>query len=103
MQPNAYNVTTLLLLAVTIFIIQLRWRSKMDINWPLFYYVALVAYIKKFEDVIDPIWVYTAVVLALLLRFEYLAGWALKLVQVLETACLIYVVLRCTNLVFGIP
>lgn len=103
MQPTAYNITTLLLLAVTIFIVQLRWRSKLDTNWPLFYYLALVVYIKRFEDVIDPMWVYTAVVSALLLRFEYLAGWALKVVQVIETACLIYVILRCTHMVFGIP
>lgn len=100
-QPTAFNVTTLLMAAITIWILNVRWRGRSDTNWPLFYYLALFAYLRKFEDVLEPGYVYVAVVAGLLVRFEYLSGRLLKAIQIIESACLAYVILRCLQVVFG--
>ncbi len=99
--PTTFNITTLLVLAITIWVLVIRYRTRPDNNWPLFYYIALVAYTKKFEDIIDPGFVFVAVVGALLLRFEFMSGWVLKVVMYIETACLGYVILRCVQVLFG--
>lgn len=101
MQPNSFNVTTLLMASVTVWVLFVRWRSRHETNWPLLYYAALFAYTKKFDEIVDPWALYIAVVCALLIRFEYLSGWMLQAIQVLETICLIYVLARCVRAVFG--
>ncbi|MDX1979460.1 MAG: hypothetical protein SFV51_04265 [Bryobacteraceae bacterium] len=100
-QPTTFNITTLVLLSLTVWITVIRYRTKLDSNWPLFYYIALVAYARKFEETINPTLVLVAVAMALLLRFEFLEGWILKAIQYTETAILIYVIWRCLELLFG--
>jgi len=101
-QPTASNITTLLLGALTVWIIITRYRSPVEANnWPIFYSVALFAYSEKFESVLNPMFVYVAIVASLLLRFEFLSGWPLKLVMYAETAAMVYVVMRCLQLIFG--
>jgi hypothetical protein len=100
-EPTTFNLTTLVLLSLTVWILVVRHRSKLDNNWPLFYYIALVAYSRKFEETIDPTPVLVAVAMALLLRFEFLDGWILKAIKFVETAILVWVMWRCLQLVFG--
>jgi hypothetical protein len=101
MQPSVFTITTLLLASITVWILVVRWRSRPDTNWPLFYYVGLFAYTKSFDDLVDPLVIYVAVVSGLLVRFEYLSGWILELIKVVETLCLIYVIGRCVRAIFG--
>ena len=99
--PTTFNITTLSLLCLTVWVLWTRYRTQLENNWPLFYYIALVAYTKKFEESISPNWVFVCVVMALLLRFEFLGGKVLQLVKLIETIGLLYVILRCLTLLFG--
>ncbi|HUQ90459.1 MAG TPA: hypothetical protein VM120_02180 [Bryobacteraceae bacterium] len=99
--PTTFNITTVLLLALTVWVVFMRYRTRPESNWPLFYYVALVAFTKKFDLVINPAYVFVAVVAALLIRFEWMSGWLLKTIMYIETACLVYVIIRCVQILFG--
>jgi hypothetical protein len=61
-QPTAINVTTLLMVAITVWLIYNRQRGRLDSNWPLFYYIALVFYSKSFQDALHPNMVFIGVV-----------------------------------------
>lgn len=100
-EPTTFNLTTLVLLSLTVWIMVIRARTKLESNWPLFYYVALGAYAARFEETIHPIPVIIAVAMALLLRFEFLGGWVLKVIRTVEMLALIYVLWTCIQLVLG--
>ncbi|MBI3681845.1 MAG: hypothetical protein HY235_15805 [Acidobacteria bacterium] len=99
-RPTTFNITTLLLIGLTCWVLWIRHRSRLENNWPLLYYVALVAYSKKFDEVVPPFVVLGCVVAALLLRFEFLGGWVLKGIKVIESAALVYVLLRALQALF---
>lgn len=100
-QPTTFNITTLVLLSLTVWVIVIRYRTKLESNWPLFYYIALGGYAARFEETIHPLPVMVAAGMALLLRFEFLGGWVLKAIQYIETAALVYVLWRCVELVLS--
>ncbi|MBL8228619.1 MAG: hypothetical protein JNL98_09080 [Bryobacterales bacterium] len=100
-QPTVFNITTLCLLVLTIWVTWTRHRTQLENNWPLFYYLLLGIYSKKFEESFDPTVIFLTIVMAFLLRFEFLGGRPLLVVKVLESIGLVYIALRCIGLVFG--
>jgi hypothetical protein len=100
-RPTTYNITTLLLLVITIVVLIWRYRTKPDNNWPPFYYIALIAFTQKFDEVLNANYVGVAVICALLLRFEFMSGGFLRFVMYLETVALGYVIVRCLQILFG--
>ncbi len=100
-QPTATNITTMLMAAITVWLIYNRQRGRVDSNWPLFYYLALVMYTKAFQDAIHPNMVFLGVVMGLLLRFEFMGGFILNAVRTVELVCLGYYVWACLSVVFG--
>jgi hypothetical protein len=101
MQPNTFNITTLLLMVLTATAMFMRYRIRMENSWPLIYYIALVAYTQKFDDIMNTLPVYVALACALLLRFEFMSGWILRLIMYVESACLAYVLVRCLQVLYG--
>ena len=101
-QATTFNMTTLLLGALTGWTIFTRHRMPVESNnWPLFYLVALFAYHEKFDGVLDVSAVYAAIIAGLLLRFEFLSGWPLKVITFVETIVMVYVMVRCLQVIFG--
>ncbi len=94
-----FNLITAVLMGLTIWLGMSRFRIKLESNWPLFYYLFLVGHLKAFEGGLDPYVVYVGVVSALLLRFEFIGGWFLKIVRVTEIFVLSYVIYRCFTLI----
>jgi hypothetical protein len=88
------NVFSLLLMAATAVILYLRFAGRQDSNWPLFYYAGLILYLYRFDGVFDAGLVYAGVITALVLRFEYLAGYLWAGVRAIESAFLTYVMWR---------
>ena len=88
------NVLSLLLLVSTGVVLYLRFAGRPDSNWPLFYYAALLAYLYHFEGVLDARFVYAGLIAALVLRFEYLAGYLWVGLRTLEAGFLTYVMWR---------
>ena len=101
MQPTTFNITTLLLMVLTATAMFMRYRIRAENSWPLIYYVALIAYTQKFDDIIQPVPVYIALGSALLLRFEFMSGWILRFIMYLETTCLAYVLIRLLQVLYG--
>ncbi|MDP2998525.1 MAG: hypothetical protein AAB654_07135 [Acidobacteriota bacterium] len=94
-----FNFVTLVLMGLTVWLGVSRQNTKLGTNWPLFYYVFLVGYLKVFEGSLDPYMVYVGVVSALFLRFEFIGGWFLKFVRGTELFILAYVIYRCLALI----
>ena len=76
------------MLMFTVWIIITRFRAKPDTNWPLFYYLAVVAFHLSVPGVLNDLILYVGVVSALLLRFEFLGGFLAVVVRILELVCL---------------
>ena len=85
-----FNITTGIALALTLWIVIVRLRGSSESNWPLFYYLGVVIYGYLFPAVIEPRWIYSGVVTALFLRFEFMGGGFLKVVRVFEFVVLAY-------------
>lgn len=101
MQPNTFNITTLLLMVLTATTMFMRYKIRMENSWPLIFYIALVAYTQKFDDIMNPVPVYFALGCALLLRFEFMSGWILRFIMYVESAALGYVLIRCLQVLYG--
>jgi hypothetical protein len=96
---TTFSFLTFILLVLTIWVGISRFTRGLEGNWPLVYYLLMVAHLKAFEGGLNPYWVYVGVVSALFLRFEFMGGVPLKVVRVLELAALAYVAWRSLALV----
>ncbi len=85
------NITVALLLAATLLLVVMRFMQRLDVNWPLLYYLALAMYLYHQPGIIRPGWVYAGVVCALFLRFEIAGGKFLILVRCAELLALVSV------------
>jgi len=91
---SPFNITSAVALGLTVWLFVARFRTRLDSNWPLFYYLGLVIYGHLFPGNLDPAWIYAGVVSALFLRFEFMGGWFLKLIRGVELIVLLYVIHR---------
>jgi hypothetical protein len=91
-----FNLSTALLIAFACWVIFIRTKgNSTESNIPLFYYGVIVYYIIGYGDWtnLPPLVVYITVVLALLLRFEFMNSGVTKFISVLECcglACIVY-------------
>ncbi len=87
---TTFSVITAIMVGLTVWLAFWRFNRPLESNWPLVYYLALVVYSKAFEGALDPAWVFTGVISALFLRFEFMGGAFLKFVRGLELLMLAY-------------
>ena len=93
MSGNAFSVTTALLAAFAAFVAYIRSRNWLDSNVPIFFYVCLLAYARFFGDSKIPLWLMlTGFGLTLLLRFEFMSTFFIRIVKVLEYAALALII-----------
>ena len=98
-----FNLSTLLLVAFATWVIFIRTKGHSESNIPLFYYGLIVYYIVAYGDYtsLPPMLVYVSLLLALLLRFEFMNGSFTKAVSVLECCGLAGIVYFNLATVFG--
>jgi hypothetical protein len=96
-----FNIFTLALMGATIWVMAARIRGRLESNWPLFYYVGVIAYYQSFPRGLDPYWVFVGLVCGTLLRFEFMGGVILTLVRVVEFFFFCYVLWRAVQLLLG--
>src|SRR3954454_20962420 len=90
-----FSVTVLLLIALTIFMAGLRNRKPLDTSWPLIYwFLAFLFTLVREEDTFNINIVLVGVVTGLLLRFEFMNPFFVRLVKLVELAVQIYIVYR---------
>jgi hypothetical protein len=98
-QITNFSLPTFILVVLTIWVAVSRFTAGLESNWPLVYYLLVVAHLKAFEAGLNPYWVYVGVVTGLLLRFEFMGGFVLKFVWAVELVALSYNCWRCVSLI----
>ena len=88
MDPTPFNVSTALLIAFACWVIYLRLKGNSDTNIPLVYYGIIVYYVVMYDTALSPIIVYVALLLGLLLRFEFMSVKFMKAISLLECCTL---------------
>jgi hypothetical protein len=97
-----FTITTLLLVAFTVFIAGVRNKKSLDSNWPLIYWgLVLVFTLVRPEDSFDYRLVMLGLAMALLLRFEFMNEFFVKTTRVIEMVLFVYVVIRGLQVAFG--
>jgi hypothetical protein len=86
---SAGNVTTGVMVILTIWTVISRFRFRTDANWPLIYYLFVVIYHQWAPGRLNPWAIYAGVVSALLLRFEFMGGGFLRLIRFIEVGVLL--------------
>lgn len=97
---NGFWLGSFLLLAMTLGVIYFRYSAKdTNSNWPIIYYALALLHHSLFPEALPDNILYGAVITAALLRFEFMSGWFLKMVQGIEYLCLIYLGYRLTDII----
>ena len=86
--PTSLNVTEVLVISLAVISAILLMRKRYDSNLPLLFYLVLVLFNDMSDRGVNPYLLYTGLILALLLRFEFMGGAVAKLVAFLTTASL---------------
>lgn len=87
-----FGILTMTVVAITIWIAFIRSKLPEESNWPLVYWGFMIAYLGWSEDVFNPYVIYFGLLLALILRFEFLARGPIKALNILEYLTWAYVV-----------
>ncbi len=100
---SPFNVSTMLLLAFACLVVYLRMKGYSDSNIPLFYYAIVVYYVIAYREWtnLPPLLVYASLVLALILRFEFMNTACRKTIGTIECAMLAGIMYYNLATVFG--
>jgi hypothetical protein len=98
---TSFSLLTFILLVLTAWVVVGRFTLSLESNWPLVYYLMVVAHLKAFDGGLNPYCVYVAVVCGLFLRFEFMGGVILNLFRVMEMVTLAYIAWRLFTLIVG--
>jgi hypothetical protein len=96
---TSFLLLTFILVVLTIWMVIGRFTRSLESNWPLVYYLVVVAHLKAFDGGLNPYLVYVAVVCGLFLRFEFMGGAILKGFRALELGTLTYIAWRSFSLI----
>ncbi len=97
---NGEWLGTVILFLMTIGLMFFRYNSPtQESNWPLVYYTLAVLHFQMFEGGLDSRILFSAIAAAALLRFEFMAGWPLKVVQGAEYLLLALIGYRLFDMV----
>jgi hypothetical protein len=86
--PTSLNVTEVLVISLALAAAIILMRKRYDSNLPLLFYFVLVMFNNMSDRGVNPYLLYTGLILALVLRFEFMGGSFAKFVAFLNTASL---------------
>src|SRR5689334_9002140 len=96
-----FTVTTMLLVAFTVFMAGVRNKKSLDSNWPLLYWVLVLVFtLVRPEETFHYQLVLLGLASALLLRFEFMNDFFVKMFRAIETVVFVYVVIRGIQVAF---
>jgi len=99
MSPT-YSTSTGLLLAFAGFVIYIRAKNWVESNVPLFFYVAIIAYMNAVGGTV-PLWLmFTSFAFTLLLRFEFMNPAFTNFVKILEICSLSVIIYLGLKMIF---
>ena len=100
-QPTPANVTSLLVVSLGVIALVILSRKRYDSNLPLMFYLAVLAYGNATDRHVDTMLYGAGLVLALMLRFEFMNKTLTKFVMVLEMGALAGINVAFLGKVFG--
>ncbi len=89
---DALNLTELLVAVLAVVGAIMVLRKRYDSNVPLLFYFVLIVFCNFSDRAINPYLLYAGLVLAMLLRFEFMGGGFVKLIAFLTAASLASIV-----------
>ncbi len=82
---DGYWISTVILIAMTLGVVYFRITSQTpESNWPLVYYFFAILHQQLFPEGLSQGMVFSTVLAALLIRFEFMSGWLLTVAQGFE-------------------
>lgn len=93
-----FLVGTITVVALAVWLIIFRYTGRLDSNVPLIFYLMIGLHMITFEGGLHPYMVYTGLLCAAFLRFEFMNRSFIRFVQSVETVTLAYVIWRGVNL-----
>jgi hypothetical protein len=97
---NAASVTTILMAALALYVMYTRLKNWLESNVPIFFYVFLIIYMRAVDGSV-PLWLSLAgMCCALILRFEFMNEFFIKVVKFLEFAVLAVIIYLCVTTVW---
>ena len=94
------NSTNLTLFLGALFALYLLFRKRQDSNLPVIYYCVMIGYTSFLEGRLSPWVVSTGLIVALLLRFEFMNDPLTRLVKALQYGLLLFIIYECTSMLF---
>ena len=79
----------LLLIALLVWVLVSRFSGRLDPSWQLLVWALVLVFSNVYEGIMLPTTVYAGVICALLLRFEFMGGWVLKVVRFIEAVAIL--------------
>jgi hypothetical protein len=86
------NMTAILVVCLAVVAIFMLLRSRYDTNLPLIFYFAAMLFTHLFDRPVSPYIMYGGLAFALLLRFEFMGGMVMKIVNFFAMAGLFVMV-----------
>ncbi len=98
---DGFWLSTFILMAMTLGVVYFRYSARaLDSNWPLVYYTFAVLHWQLYPEGLNQYFVFVAVLAAMTLRFEFLSGLMVSIVQAIEYLCLVYIAYRLFDIIF---
>lgn len=101
MNGTSLNVTTLLVVALALVSVFLLLRKHYHSNLPLFFYFVAMVFTNLTERTVSPYLLYSGLVLALVLRFEFMNRSFARAVALCNTCAMFLISLVFLGQVFG--
>ena len=92
---NFSDFFPLIFIGLTLWVMRARFTSRIDTSWPIVYYLFLVIFVRANEGEFNNYWIFAGVICALFLRYEFMAGFILKLFRAGEFVVHLYVIVGC--------
>ncbi len=89
---SAINLTALLVVALAVLTVAFLLRKRYDSNLPLLFYFIAITFTNAFDRPVNPYIMYSGLVLALLLRFEFMGRGFTKFIAFCATGFLVMVI-----------
>jgi hypothetical protein len=89
---SATNLTALLVVALAVLTIAFLMRKKYDSNLPLLFYFVAITFTSAVDRPVNPYVMYTGLVLALLLRFEFMGRGFTKFIAFFASSFLVMII-----------
>ena len=83
------------IIGLTLWVMRVRFTSRIDTPWPMVYYLVLVIFARSNEGEFNNYAIFAGVICALFMRYEFMGGIILKLFRLVEFVVHLYVIVVC--------